>query len=564
MDGAWYTRRHYYSPMSVEQLVKGPQNGPAPSSAGKWRVVKAKNEGVTPGLEFIDSANRRYVLKFDPLAYPEIATGPDVLVSKFFHALGYHAPDNYVVHFMPDPIELSKDVKLVDTKGKERLMERRDLTEMLLRVPRDSEGRYRGGVSLFLKGKPIGPYKYYGLRADDPNDIVRHEHRRDLRGLGVFCPWLAHDDSRSINSLDMVVEAGGTPYIRHHLIDFGSTLGSASYGPNSPRSGFEYVFSWGPTIKQLFTFGLAVPDLAKAKYPNDRAVGRFESKRFDAAGWLAEYPNPAFTNRLPDDGFWAAKQVMAFTDEQIRAIVATGEYSRKESAEWIANALIERRDKIGRAFFAQVLPLDKFANCRRQPAVRGSRGEARISPGPHHSEGLVRLRQRNGAEDCAASFPRSDASQCRRRGRLPGLRPDQRRSEGRRQIRHRLPAQACDWIQDRGCRPEVVRLRPASIDDAVAAVQLLHACSVMGLDEFAQFGWRFRPPLAPAAWASASRWIASPGLARTDWAGSIRSQPPPHRFLRVTILSASCGRPPLRRSRRQINGAWLARRVRWR
>jgi hypothetical protein len=361
MDGAWWTRRHYYRPMSIEELVRGARSGPPPSMTGKWRVVKAKSEGVTPGLEFIDSNERRYVLKFDPLEYPEIATGPDVLVSKFFHALGYWVPDNYIVHFTRDQLELAKDVRLVDAKGRDRLMTGRDLTELLIKVPKSEDGLYRGGASLYLSGKPIGPYKYFGTRSDDPNDIVLHEHRRDLRGLSVFCAWLAHDDSRSINSLDMIIQEGGISSIRHHLIDFGSTLGSASYGPNSPRSGFEYLFESRLAAKQFFTFGLAVPGWAKAKYPHDRAVGRFESKRFDALGWVPEYPNPAFSNRLPEDGFWAAKQVMAFTDEQIRAIVATGEYSRKASGDWISNALIERRDKIGRGFFAQVLPLDKFA-----------------------------------------------------------------------------------------------------------------------------------------------------------------------------------------------------------
>lgn len=361
MDSAWWVRRHYYQPMSVEALTRGAQNGPPPSASGKWRVVKAKSEGVTPGLEFIDSSNRRYVLKFDPIDYPEIATAPDVLVSKFFHALGYWVPDNYIVHFTEDQLELANDVKLMDAKGRERLMTSRDLTELLIRVPKDREGRYRGGASLFLSGKPLGPYKYAGTRTDDPNDVVRHEHRRDLRGLRVFCAWLGHDDSRSINSLDMLVESGGTSHIRHHLIDFGSALGSASYGPNSPRSGFEYLYDMRAAAKQFFSFGLAVPAWAHAKFPHDRAVGRFESKRFEALNWVPEYPNPAFSNSLPDDDFWAAKQVMAFTDEQIRAIVATGEYSRKDSADWIVNALIERRDKIGRGFFAQVLALDRFA-----------------------------------------------------------------------------------------------------------------------------------------------------------------------------------------------------------
>ena len=360
MDGAWYTRRHYYTPMSTEELVRGPGNTNAPSTDGKWKVVKAKSEGVTPGFEFIDSQGRRYVLKFDPLQFPEIATAPDVLVSKFFHALGYHVPENYIVHFNRDQLEVGPDVELVDAKGRARKMTSRDVTELLLQVPRDKDRRYRGGASLFLKGKPLGPFKYFGLRRDDPNDIVRHEHRRDLRGLSVFCAWLAHDDSRAINSLDMLVDVGGVPHIRHYLIDFGSTLGSASYGPNSPRSGFEYVFDWGPAAKQFFSFGLAVPDWAKATYPDWRSAGRFEGDRFDAAGWVAEYPNPAFSNRLPDDAFWAAKQVMAFTDEHIRAMVKTGEYSDQRVEQYIADVLIKRRDRIGRAFFAQVLPLDRF------------------------------------------------------------------------------------------------------------------------------------------------------------------------------------------------------------
>jgi len=361
MDGAWYTKRHYYRPMTVQELVDGPGNRNPPSTDGKWTVVKAKSEGVTPGFEFIDSQKRRYVLKFDPLEYPELATAPDVLVSKLFHALGYWVPDNYIVHFTRDQLVLGPDVELYDAKGKARKMTERDVTELLLRVPKAKDGRYRGGASLFLKGKPLGPYKYFGVRKDDPNDTVPHEHRRELRGLSVFCAWVAHDDSRSINSLDMLVSEGGLPpHIRHHLIDFGSTLGSASYGPNSPRSGFEYVFSWPPAIKQFFTLGLWVPDWAKAKYPPYRSVGKFESRRFDAEGWLAEYPNPSFTNRLPDDGFWAAKQVMAFTDEQIRAIVKTGQFSDPEAEKYVADTLIVRRDKIGKAFFARVLPIDRF------------------------------------------------------------------------------------------------------------------------------------------------------------------------------------------------------------
>jgi hypothetical protein len=51
---------------------------------------------------------------------------------------------------------------------------------------------------------------------------------------------------------------------------------------------------------------------------------------------------------------------MAFSDDQIRAIVKTGQLS-DPAAEGLPGGLpIERRDKIGKAFFAKVLPLDLF------------------------------------------------------------------------------------------------------------------------------------------------------------------------------------------------------------
>ncbi|MCZ6489056.1 MAG: hypothetical protein O7A06_00805, partial [Acidobacteria bacterium] len=355
-------------------------NENAPSMDGPWEVVAAKAEGLTPGFTIADSRGRRYILKFDPLNYPEIATAADVISSKFFYALGYQVPENYVVAFDREQLVLGEDVTVADQVGEEREMTDRDVTEILLKVPRNQEGKYRAVASLLLTGRPVGPFRFHGTRWDDPNDIVSHEHRRDLRGLSVFAAWLGHDDSRSINTLDMLVEEAGTQFVKHYLIDFGSTLGSASIGPNSPRSGHEYLFSWKLPAKQFFTFGLFVPRWARAKFPDLPSVGRFESEKFDAEGWVPEYLNPAFLNRLPGDAFWAAKQVMAFTDQQIHAIVKTGQYSNPEAEKWIADRLIERRDKIGKAFFANVLPLDRFAVAEGQLIFEDLAVKHRLAP----------------------------------------------------------------------------------------------------------------------------------------------------------------------------------------
>lgn len=360
MEGAWWERRHYWRRMTPAELARGPERDVAPAMDGPWTVVSAKTEGVTPGFVILDRHRRRYFVKFDPATNPEMATGADQISLKIFYALGYHVPENYLISFDPELLELGEDVAVEDRLGRKRAMTRRDLFEILERVHRGPDGRYRATASLAVPGKPLGPYRYFGTRSDDPNDVVPHEHRRDLRGMRLAAAWVKHDDSRAINTFDSLTDGPSGAYVKHYQLDFGSTLGSASYKPDSPRAGGEYLFGWKQAGVQLLTLGLAVPGWARADYPDIPAVGRFESRRFRPDQWVPEYPNPAFLNSLPDDEFWMAKQILNLRDEEIRTIVGTARYSDPRAAEWIAACLIERRDKIGRAAFAKVLPIDRF------------------------------------------------------------------------------------------------------------------------------------------------------------------------------------------------------------
>jgi hypothetical protein len=179
-------------------------------------------------------------------------------------------------------------------------------------------GKYRATLSRFADGKPLGYFKYYGTRPDDPNDIHPHEHRRELRGNRVFAAWLNHDDSRGLNSLDMLEGEAGRQSIRHYMFDFGSIMGSGSTTPQVPRAGNEYILEWGPAFKTLATFGLYIrPWILVDYWEGAKSVGRFEGDFFDPVKWRPEYPNPAFDNMTPTmrsgpRGWWRSSATKRF------------------------------------------------------------------------------------------------------------------------------------------------------------------------------------------------------------------------------------------------------------
>lgn len=359
-DSGWFTNRIGSRTMTIEELVRGPGVDLAPSQTGAWTVLSGKNEGVTPGLVIEDAAKHRYLLKFDPKSNPEMASGADVIGSKFFYALGYSVPQNYIVRFEPDRLVLSEKSKISISRTRDRRMVPGDLESILRKVPKDRDGRLRGMASLFIQGQLLGPFKFHDTRLDDPNDVVPHQDRRDLRGLFAFSAWLNHTDSKALNTLDALVDEGGRRFIRHYLIDFGAILGSDSFTAKSPRSGHVYLFDFKPAVAQFLSLGFYVKGWMLASYPDLPAVGRLDWETFDPEAWKSNYPNPAFDSRTPPDDFWAAKRVMAFSDEAIRAIVRTAEYTDPAATDYVTRAIIERRNRIGRAFFDDVLPVDNF------------------------------------------------------------------------------------------------------------------------------------------------------------------------------------------------------------
>ena len=356
-DSSWFTNRIGKAPMEIGAIVRGANRVDDVNIDG-WPIVQEKSTGITPGYRVVDPTGHLYQVKFDPPAHPEMASGAEMIGAAIYHALGYNVVEGYIVEVDPAKIVIAETATTVDLSGNRRRMKRDDVNRLLTRAARQPNGKYRATLSRFADGKPVGYFHYFGTRPDDPNDIHPHEHRRELRANRVFSAWLNHDDSRAINSLDMLQGPEGRKFIRHYMFDFGSIMGSGSTIAQRPRAGNEYILEWGPAMKTLATLGLYVRPWITVDYWNGaKSVGNFEGDFFDPVAWRPEYPNPAFDNMREDDAFWAARLVAKFSNETIATIVRKAQYSEPGAADHITSVLITRRDKVLRRWLTGLNPL---------------------------------------------------------------------------------------------------------------------------------------------------------------------------------------------------------------
>jgi len=359
-DSAWYQNRHATMRMSISDLVKGPDTTGGPDLSAPWRVVRGKSQGLTPGFDIVDRRGDRYVIKLDPFHLPEMSSSSEVISTKIFHALGYYTPENYIVLIDPETLIVAPGTMLRDELGVSRPLTSARLARLLRDAPRRADGRVRVTASRFISGKPLGPFRYFGTRSDDTNDVILHEDRRELRGLRVFSAWLNHDDTRAQNTLDSWVQEGNAHYVRHYLIDFGSTLGSGSIEAQLPWLGFDYWLDLGLVLRNALGFGFHAPSYYQVRFPDYPSVGRFEADSYEPHAWKNDYPNPAFVRMTGRDAFWAAKILMTLSREELAAIVKTGQYSDPAAEAYVLRTLLKRQQKTGAYYLGQMNPVDEF------------------------------------------------------------------------------------------------------------------------------------------------------------------------------------------------------------
>ncbi len=343
----WWQPRIGFRPVTIDQMLKGPGPGTGPAP-GRWTVSHGKDQGVTPGFQVKDSAGDKFLIKFDPPGFPELANQVAVVGSRLLWAAGYNVTDEAVSSFRLEDLDVASDATYSDTRGKKRPFTRAYLEQLLSRVDRRPDGRYPCLASRFLAGKPLGPFAYAGRRRDDPEDLIPHELHRELRGLWVVCAWLNHADSRGPNSQDMWITEHGRSFVRHYLIDYNAILGSGDDSRHAYQTGSEYYVDCGVMGPHLIGLGLIPSPWEHSVDPQMPSAGFVESKVFDPSHWRPDYPNPAFDDRTERDVRWGATIVAGFTDEHIRAAVAAAHYTDPHVADYLTRTLIERRDKLVR------------------------------------------------------------------------------------------------------------------------------------------------------------------------------------------------------------------------
>jgi len=357
-DSSWFSNRIGRRSMTPEEIAKGPNTTDGPA-AGVWTITSSKSDGVTPGFTVKDSRGQRWFLKFDPPGYRGMTTGTEVAVTKLMWALGYNVPENHIAYFRRSQLVIGESAKFTPPGRKPRGMRPSDIDNLLRRANRETDGSFRVVASKALPGTPVGRVRFVDTRPDDPNDVVPHQDRRELRGYGVFAAWLNHVDAKAINSLDVLVTENGRSFVRHYLIDFGSALGSGGVAPADYWAGFEYLVQPLDVAKQMISFGVNVPRWHTMPFYEAPSIGRLprHNADFDPDRWKPRVPNQAFLRARSDDKFWAAQRLVALTTDLIRAAVRTGEFGDPAAEEFLVRALAERRDAIGRAYLTGVNPI---------------------------------------------------------------------------------------------------------------------------------------------------------------------------------------------------------------
>lgn len=362
-DSSWFTNRVGVADMTPEDVEVGScgtQVLSVDAEPGSWMIDQGKPNGANPGFRVNIPGLGKFLLKADPDGEPERATGATAVASRIYHAVGYFAPCDSVVHFDPKLLSLKPGLMATDNSGVSKPFDQKALEKLLSRASH-RDGLVRMGASRWLPGRPLGPYRYDSTRDDDPNDIVDHQDRRELRGGRVLAAWLNHFDSREQNTMDVWMaqnkdDERSPGFVRHYILDLGDCFGSVwSWDGISRRLGHAYYLDFPYLAEDFVTLGSNDRPWEHAQRTGG-IFNYFSSRDFVPEAWRGGYPNPAFTRMTEADGAWMARILARFDQPKLHAAIAVGLYTEDDS-RYLEQTLLARRYAILQRYLSRLSPI---------------------------------------------------------------------------------------------------------------------------------------------------------------------------------------------------------------
>ncbi len=422
-DSSWFTNRIGVHPLSVEEVARGACRpelllDPDGSADGTWLIDHGKANGSSPGFRVSIPGKGKYLFKGEPPDQPERPSAASVVGAAIYEAAGFNTSCEQIVYFRPSLLKLAPGLTYQGNFGAMEPFGQKVVDKILADSPHRG-ALVRMQASAWLPGYLVGPFRYTGTRADDPNDVVAHDERRELRGGRLLAAWLDHFDAREQNSMDSWIaespngtdEGGGKKkgegrdkvkpkpdaspgHVVHYYLDTSDCLGSEwDWEEISRRLGYSYIVDWGDMGRDLVTLGIPTrPWDRVSRTPGEESFGFFNVKDFEPDQWKNEYPNAAFSRMTERDGAWMARILARFTPQMVDALGRSAKLSDPRKTAYLTSVLQGRLDKILERYLTRLSPLadvhvsgtdrlcaEDLAETRRLRAPAEFRYEARLS-----------------------------------------------------------------------------------------------------------------------------------------------------------------------------------------
>lgn len=370
-DSAWFTNRLGRHPITVDELGRGACDpklilDPDSVADGEWLIDQGKPNGASPGFRVRVPGKGKFMFKTDSKAQPERPSAASVIGSAVYHATGFYTSCEQIIYLKPSLLKLTPGLKSADNSGVEKPFDDAALKAVLDQTTKRGE-LIRIQASAWLPGALIGPFRYAGTRSDDPNDILPHQERRDLRGGRLVAAWLDHFDAREQNSMDTWIaddkakdhEETSPGHVRHYYLDTSDTLGSEwDWDGISRRLGHSYLLDFQDVGVDFLTLGIVPrPWFRVERQKGAELFGYFEVKEFDPATWKNEYPNPTFSRQTELDGAWMARILARFTPEMVAKLAKMGQFSDPFHTSYLTSVLQGRLDKVLARYLTRLSPI---------------------------------------------------------------------------------------------------------------------------------------------------------------------------------------------------------------